>query len=83
MQLKSDKNLSVTANISSGNIWLAKVKSDTPINESDRNEIRTSYNFMISYAKRDFAYSPYFREDFTVNNAPDTQGGIGVRYYCK
>jgi hypothetical protein len=46
-------------------------------------DIRTSYNFMISYAKGDFAYSTYFREDFTVNNAPDTQGGIGVKYYFK
>ncbi|MFT4756204.1 MAG: hypothetical protein ACI91R_000849 [Vicingaceae bacterium] len=38
---------------------------------------------MISYAKGDFSYSTYFREDFTVNNAPDTQGGIGVKYYFK
>ncbi|MFT4756202.1 MAG: hypothetical protein ACI91R_000847 [Vicingaceae bacterium] len=38
-QLKADKNLSVTANISGGNIWLPRVKSDSPINESDRNEV--------------------------------------------
>ena len=46
-------------------------------------DIRTSYNFMISYAKGNFAYSTYFREDVTVNNAPDAQGGIGVKYYFK
>jgi len=38
---------------------------------------------MFSYSKGMFAYSIYLREDFSVDNAPDAQVGIGIKVSFK
>lgn len=43
-----------------------------------------SANYLIfSYAKGAVAYSVYIREDFSVDNAPDAQVGIGIKISFK
>ena len=43
-----------------------------------------SANYLVfSYAKGLFAYAVYLREDFSVDNAPDAQVGIGLKVSFK
>ena len=41
--------------------------------------ILTANYLIVTYSKRDFAFSIFLREDFFVDNAPDAQVGIGVK----
>lgn len=40
-----------------------------------------SWSFIYSYCLKNTVISIYLQEDLKVNNAPDTQTGIGVSYY--
>ena len=42
-----------------------------------------SDSLIFTWAKGLFAYSIYIREDFLVDNAPDVQTGIGIKYMVK
>jgi hypothetical protein len=45
---------------------------------------RLTYNTLfISYSKGFFSVSGYIKEDFFVDNAPDAQTGVAVRFNLK